>query len=438
MSTTEVDISVIIPAYNAEKSIFRCLDSLKNANWAGLNYEVLLIDNNCNDDTILVAQQFSVNVIKQPMQGRSQSRNLGAKEARGKMLCFLDADVYVENDYFQEVRNILERENIGGVQGRIIPSKVDGQHSINKYRYRSIEQATQGTFCLLNLMVNESPMINSAACSYKKEAFELVGGFDEALERHEDIDLARRVSYSGYLLASAERAQAHVIYHGEGWLSYFKRSFSDGLTKIDYARKWGAGVEFLGGEKDQSYMDSFERTDTDPLKKVIPTKNLKKDKKEGIKTIGLVTMIKWALKDLARSLWRFIRFQDTHHLFDFINQIFRLAGRVVGPFLRKPLHSGKVQIRLCSPEKRLKKITLGNGKVCFLKPSLRFVLLLKNPYMIDTEGHIIFSDDHNYPYFFSYATLGQLGLFSEFATDSEQDSMIYQILKYKGLLAEKS
>jgi len=435
----DLDISVIIPAYNAEKSIFRCLDSLKNASWGKLSHEILLVNNNCSDDTMLVAEQFDVIVIDEEKQGRSQARNTGARQARGRLLCFLDADVFVESDYFIEVEKVLGRESIGGVQGRIIPSEVDGQHSINKYRYRAVKESTAGTFCLLNLMVSESPMINSAACSYKKDAFDLAGGFDEELERHEDIDLARRVSYCGFLLASAEKAQANVIYHGEGWFSYFLRSFSDGLTKIDYSRKWSRGVDFRGAEGDEQYIKSFDNAQAEPVIQTISTGSMSKTKKSTNQKIGVSTMIKWALRDLIGCLWRFFRHQDIHYVFDFIIQVFRLFGRVIGPIIRKPSesHSSKVIINLCPPEKRLKKVTLENGKVFFLKPSLRFILLLKNPYMIDIEGHAILSYDHEYPYFFPNSILGQLDLFNEFAHDNQQNSKIYQILKYKGLLAEK-
>lgn len=395
--------------------------------------EVILVDNNSTDETVMIANRFPICVVKEKRQGRSIARNSGRRESRGGILFFLDADVFVEPNYFSEILEVLKRPGIGGAQGMIIPSDVDGQESINKYRYRTIGEATRETFCLMNLVVRESPMINSAACAYRLEAFDLVGGFDEALERHEDIDLARRVSYSGYTLASAEKARAYVIYHGEGWLSYFLRSFADGYTKIDYNRKWSLPQEWMGIEGDYDYLRQYDsKEDFEEQSLADLPVGLLKEKANKKEKFNRLNYVKWAIGDLTISLYGFFKTFDSFYLLLFMNLIFKLFGRVLSP-LRKARHQGKQLIQMAPAEIRLKEITLKNRKKFFLKSTLRFVLLRRSIYVIDIDGHKLLSDDVAMPSLFSYATFHHLGLFKEFSVENEED-MIFQLLKYRKLI----
>lgn len=433
-------ISIIIPAYNSERTLFKCLTSIFEANYPPDKREVILVDNNSTDETLLVAERFTeVKVVKEPKQGRSIARNTGAKQASGDYFFFLDSDVFVEKDYFVELITVLSRKGVGGVQGKIIPSDIDGQESINRYRYRTIEAATNETFCLLNLMVRESPMINSAACAYRKEAFWLVKGFDSELERHEDIDLARRVCYSGYYLAAAEKGVAHVIYHGEGWSSYFWRSFQDGYTKIDYNRKWSLPQKWLGTEEDEAFYEraakerecsSVHREEVSERIKDLFPKKPRKEKGH----FNPLFYVWWSLRDLGSAVWNYLKTLDTHFLFLFINHVCKLTGRVLGP-LRAKKHFAPLEIPMASPEIRLQEIRVKSGKPYFLKPTLRFVLLTSKIYIVDLEGHRLLGESPDYPHLFSYLNFQQLGLFKEFDGNSEED-MVYEILKFMKLLKQ--
>ncbi len=433
MSHKQPLLSIIIPAFNAERTIFKCLSSLYDSDYPNELLDVILVDNNSTDETTLVAKRFPVKVIKETRQGRSFARNTGVSHSQADFLFFLDADVYVESDYFDQMIEVLQREFVGGVQGKIIPSDIDGQASINKYRMRTIEASTQETFCLLNLKVMESPMINSAACAYRKEAFELVGGFDGALERHEDIDLSRRVSYSGYYLASAEKAQASVIYHGEGWASYFKRSFADGYTKIDYIRKWSLPQKWLGLDEDSHYFQRVEgeRKSEHQVSGRIKDLFPKKPRKEK-KSFTPFHYAWWAIRDLSSALFNFLKSFDPYFILLFINHVCKLTGRVLGP-LRARRHDGPLELKMAAPEIRLKKVFVKNGQPYFLKPTLRFVLLTTKIYLVDIDGHRILGESPDYPHLFSYLNFQQLGLFKDFDGDSEED-MVFEILNFMKLL----
>ncbi len=90
-------ISVIIPVYNAEKYLERCVKSVYEA-VSKTDGEIILIDNNSTDDSLELAKKiakkydYQISVLKCPTEGASAVRNMGAKKASGDYIWFIDAD----------------------------------------------------------------------------------------------------------------------------------------------------------------------------------------------------------------------------------------------------------------------------------------------------------------------------------------------------------
>ncbi|MCR9203192.1 MAG: glycosyltransferase [Halobacteriovoraceae bacterium] len=232
-------ISIIIPAYNAVRTLQWTLSSIRNSTYPQDKLEVIVVDNNSTDDLLGFLKGYpEVNYILEPRQGRSFARNSGIEQSTGELVAFLDADVYIDPDWLETLANNLKRDDLGGGGARVVPTNEVGLDSLNKFRMKSIKEETDGNFTIMQILAFETPMLNSAACMYKRAAVERVGGFDTTLERHEDIDLSKRVFYSGYNLFTTWKTSAFVHYHGESWGNYFARAFRDGLTKVDYLNKW--------------------------------------------------------------------------------------------------------------------------------------------------------------------------------------------------------
>lgn len=232
-------ISFIIPAFNSAETIGLCLKSVFDQSLAKDQFEVIVVNNNSSDETVRVAEAFrSVKLIDEGKQGRSYARNTGAQHAGGKYLAFIDSDVVLDPQWAVQILKGFETSSVGGAAGPVIPAEFVGKASLNSYRKRAGTESTSGQFNLLHLTVKESPMINTAACLYLKEAFQKTGGFDPSLVRHEDIDFSKRVLLTGYDLASVPEAKAQVIFNGSGWSDYFGRTFEDGYMKQDYLLKW--------------------------------------------------------------------------------------------------------------------------------------------------------------------------------------------------------
>ena len=83
-------ISIIIPAYNAEKTICRCLESALDQ-----EAEIILADDGSTDATLRLAEKYAdrIRILQLPHGGVSAARNAGLDAARGEWVMFLDSDV---------------------------------------------------------------------------------------------------------------------------------------------------------------------------------------------------------------------------------------------------------------------------------------------------------------------------------------------------------
>ncbi|MGN1157485.1 MAG: glycosyltransferase family 2 protein, partial [Agathobacter sp.] len=99
-------ISVIIPVYNAEKTIRRCLESIMSSKYE--DYEVIVVDDGSTDNSAAILFEYAnrdhrVKIINQPNSGPSIARNKGLELAEGEIIAFVDSDDYVRNDYLEQL-----------------------------------------------------------------------------------------------------------------------------------------------------------------------------------------------------------------------------------------------------------------------------------------------------------------------------------------------
>ena len=99
-------LSVIIPAYNAAKVIDKCLNSIVNQTYP--NFELIIINDCSKDSTGEILQKWSESDKRIKYEnlkengGVSRARNTGIKRAKGEYITFIDADDYIDNDYFEK------------------------------------------------------------------------------------------------------------------------------------------------------------------------------------------------------------------------------------------------------------------------------------------------------------------------------------------------
>ena len=103
MMTFRKKISVIIPAYNIEDLIVRCLKSVRDQTYPSELMEIIVVDDGSSDNTYEVAMELAdkytnVQAIHKENGGSSSARNLGIEHATGEFLCFVDSDDWMDSN----------------------------------------------------------------------------------------------------------------------------------------------------------------------------------------------------------------------------------------------------------------------------------------------------------------------------------------------------
>ena len=96
-------ISVIVPIFNAGAYLAKCIESLIHQPYTAL--QIILVNDGYTDDSLAIAQQYAaqdsrIEVYTQTNRGQSVARNLGLQYAKGEYISFVDADDYIDNDFY--------------------------------------------------------------------------------------------------------------------------------------------------------------------------------------------------------------------------------------------------------------------------------------------------------------------------------------------------
>lgn len=105
-------ISVIVPIYNKEKYLKRCIESILNQTHKDL--EVLLINDGSTDGSLNICKNYAkkdprVRIISKENSGVSSTRNLGIENCKGAYYAFIDPDDYIDINYFQKLQNCIKK-----------------------------------------------------------------------------------------------------------------------------------------------------------------------------------------------------------------------------------------------------------------------------------------------------------------------------------------
>lgn len=123
-------ISAIVPFFNAEKYLKKCIDSVISQTYT--DWEMILVDDGSNDKSGDIADSYAVKdtrirVFHQGNAGPGMARNHGIDKATGDFLVFLDSDDYIEREYFLLLSNCVKEQGAEVVFIDVIQEKPDGE-----------------------------------------------------------------------------------------------------------------------------------------------------------------------------------------------------------------------------------------------------------------------------------------------------------------------
>lgn len=218
--------SVIIPAFNEEKTISQTLESVLGQNFPRRQYEIIVVNNNSTDKTAAIVQKFpAVKLIHEPKQGYVYALKRGAKEARGKILVFTDADTIVPPDWLSQYQKAYKDPRVVVVGGA------------------ANFQPKFGLIFLIQAFLNFFALITKIASGFnfslRRDVYEKIGGFNPQINFHADTDLILRAKKEGkavFLLKNRVitssrhyRGLKGIVYVFKGiinavWLFLFKKT----------------------------------------------------------------------------------------------------------------------------------------------------------------------------------------------------------------------
>lgn len=177
-----MDISIIVPVYNSEKTLRKCIDSLLESDFSE-KFEVIAVNDGSTDSSLDTIKGLPVKIITQENKGAAAARNRGARAAKGSIIVFVDSDVIFFKDTLRKIYQRMTQENAALLNVRysrrsINPGIVSRYKAIADYFY---------SYLALYSRKQRSGLIQGVVLpggceAYDKKIFLKLGGFDENIK----------------------------------------------------------------------------------------------------------------------------------------------------------------------------------------------------------------------------------------------------------------
>lgn len=225
-------VSVIIPAYNAEKSLGLCLDSLTAQTYSREHYEIIVVDDGSTDGTGQIARRAGVGCLHQQNQGPATARNIGAAAATGDIILFTDSDCIPTPHWIEEMVSSFEDSEIAAVKGAY---RTNQKEIVARFAQIEFEER----FAILE-KAGYTDMVDTYSAGYRRAIFEKLGGFDTRFPKadNEDTELSYRMAERNLKMIFNPRAIVYHLGHPSSLQRYARLKFSRGYWRMVVYKKF--------------------------------------------------------------------------------------------------------------------------------------------------------------------------------------------------------
>jgi len=212
------NISVIIPVRDGGPNFRRCLSSLTEA--LPPSTEMIVVADGDTDGSWHVGEEFGAKVLRIPQpQGPARARNLGAQAAQGDILLFVDADVAIPPDAFDQIETVFSKDSQLTALFGSYDDEPGEDNFLSQYKnlfHHYVHQISQ----------EEASTFWSGCGAIRRKVFLELGGFNESYRKPsiEDIELGYRLKQAGYRIRLLKELQ----------VKHLKRWDTGGLLKSDF------------------------------------------------------------------------------------------------------------------------------------------------------------------------------------------------------------
>ena len=197
-------ISIIIPSFNSSKTIEECLNAATKLDYG--NYEVIVVDDASRDNSAKIIKKFPCRLIRVKNNvGAAESRNIGARHAKGSILLFMDSDIIIPRNALKlAVRFFYEKKT--DVFFASFNPRLRFKDFFSQYKH----------LYLCYYYKKQAETLHTLDTSFtfiKKKVFNDFHGFNKNIRVSEDIDLGVRLTGKGYKIYQAKNIQMEHIKH---------------------------------------------------------------------------------------------------------------------------------------------------------------------------------------------------------------------------------
>jgi glycosyltransferase involved in cell wall biosynthesis len=252
----DIDVSIVIPAYQAAATIGACIEGVRTQRYPQSRREIIVVDDGSRDATAEIARSYAgVTVISQPNAGAAAARNRGWREAKGTWVAFLDSDCVPSRNWLTALLDAVSPKPDGappllGAAGKTLGLDSAGSEaaqfadligSLDAERYLSHPRWPFAPSC--NLM-------------YRRAALAACEGFDERFVTYEACDLHTRLRETDPG-AFAYVARAVVWHrHRSSWQAYWKQQVAYGVGYAQFTRRHGSDVRWSLNAEMRAWCDT--------------------------------------------------------------------------------------------------------------------------------------------------------------------------------------
>lgn len=200
-------VSVIIPAFNEEKSIAKTIHSILKSDYP--DFEVIFVDDGSKDKTLELAKEIKDSRLRfyhKKNGGKASALNYGIARAKGKIVFTMDADTFVDEQSMKNMVRYFKDEKVMSVTPAMIT-----------HNPRTIWQRVQSVEYLIGLFLRKAfasvqaiYITPGAFSAYRKKFFDEHGGYDVG-NITEDLEMSLRIQYHGYNIENCPEAPAYTI-----------------------------------------------------------------------------------------------------------------------------------------------------------------------------------------------------------------------------------
>ncbi len=199
-------VSIVMAAYNEEKDLGRCIESLKNQDYPKYKIEIIVVDNNSTDRTAEIIKSHGARYILETNRGRAEARNTGIRLARGDIIVIIDADCVAESGWMRRLVAGFVDPRVGIVAGEIKCLETEGLADLEKFLlkkdYLAQKQHIEHPFL---------PYAATANAAYRKELFNKIGYFTLGMTGEDDADFSWRMQLETFYKVAY--APDSIVYH---------------------------------------------------------------------------------------------------------------------------------------------------------------------------------------------------------------------------------